>query len=267
MNYFPFYRDNQNIQIAHRGHSSVQPENTMDAFKASVSKTNMIELDVAFSSDGVAVVIHDDTLARTSDIKKINKEKENLPIHEFSLEELKELDFSTWFISYDPHKTIKNKKVKKEEIKPQKISTLHEVLLFCKKNKMAINIEIKDLSNTPFHEKAVDNVVKLIQNHDMQQSVIISSFNNEYIEQINEKYSFINKALLKEERHLDDLVEYLVKHSIQAYHCCNEIVTKELVENLLKHDIYTCVFTVNDKRRKEELFSWKVKGVFTDFLE
>lgn len=267
MNSFNFYKNNHNIQVAHRGHSSVQPENTMAAFEASLPKTKMIELDIAFSSDDVAVVVHDDNLVRTSNIKDINKEKENSLIHEFSIEELKQLDFSTWFIVCDPHKTIEDKKTKKENIKPQKISTLDEVLLFCKKNKMAINIEIKDLSASPSHEKAVENVVKLVEKHHMQESIIISSFNNSYIEEINIKHPSINKALLKEEEHPNDLVEYLIKHNIQAYHCCNEIVTKELVKELLKYDIYTCVFTVNDKKRKEELFSWGVKAVFTDFLD
>ena len=265
MKIFNFYKNNENIQIAHRGHSLIRPENTLCAFEASLEKTKMIELDIAFSSDGIAVVIHDDTCERTSNVADIFPKRKNSFIHEFTLKELKSLDFSSWFINTDPYESIKKGLVKKEEIKLQKISTLEEILIFCKENNMAVNVEIKDLKETPFHKKAVDEVVCLIKKHKMQDDTIISSFNGDYILEINEKYPQINKAFLLEEE-IQNLEEFLIKNNIQALHCCNEIINKKLVQSLLKHDIYTCVFTVNEIKRKKELFSWGVKAVFTDVL-
>lgn len=267
MNKFNFYRNNDNIQIAHRGHSSVQPENTIDAFKKALEKTKIIELDVAFSSDGIAVVVHDDTMKRTSDVNKIFPQKKDLPIHEFSLAELKKLNVSSWFITKDPKKTIKNNIVKKEDIKLQQISTLEEVLKFSKENNLSINIEIKDLSKTPFNDVAVDKVIELVLSYKMQEDVIISSFNKNYIMEVEEKNKDINKALLKERTNPKNLLEYLLKYNIQAYHCSDKLVSQTLVKELLSHNIYTCVYTINDKKRKEELFSWGVKAVFTDFLD
>lgn len=57
------------LHIAHRGGSLVYPENTMVAFRGAVEQhgTQMIELDVHASADGVLVVFHDDTLDRTTD--------------------------------------------------------------------------------------------------------------------------------------------------------------------------------------------------------
>ncbi|MEE8105958.1 MAG: glycerophosphodiester phosphodiesterase family protein [Planctomycetota bacterium] len=53
--------------IAHRGYSRRFPENTIAAFAAAVDAgADMIELDVRLSSDGVPVVIHDDTVDRTT---------------------------------------------------------------------------------------------------------------------------------------------------------------------------------------------------------
>lgn len=251
MNSFSFYENNQNIQIAHRGFSSLYPENTMIAFKKAIKKTKMIELDVAFSKDAVAVVIHDDTLLRTSNVEKIFPLKKDSHIDEFTLDELKQLDFSSWF---------------DKNLKLQTISTLEEVLTFCKKKEVYVNIEIKDLTLSPFHKKAVKKVVKIIDECKMSKSVIVSSFVSEYIIQLNKKYKHIKKAFLCEDVNSIYLLEFLLKHNIEAFHCSDEIVEEELVQELLEHGIYTCVFTVNDEKRKDELFSWGVKGVFTDNL-
>jgi glycerophosphoryl diester phosphodiesterase len=57
------------IHSAHRGGAGLYPENTMHAFRAAVSehRTDLLELDVHASSDGVVVVAHDATLDRCTD--------------------------------------------------------------------------------------------------------------------------------------------------------------------------------------------------------
>ncbi|MGH7511756.1 MAG: glycerophosphodiester phosphodiesterase [Gemmatimonadales bacterium] len=55
--------------IAHRGASTYAPENTLAAFELAVSQgADAFELDVRLTRDGAAVVIHDDTLDRTTDL-------------------------------------------------------------------------------------------------------------------------------------------------------------------------------------------------------
>lgn len=255
MNNCDFYRNNNNIQIAHRGYSGMHPENTFAAFEAILGKTNMMEIDVAFTKDEVAVIIHDDTLKRTSNVENIYPLKKEYLIHQFTLHELQKLDFSSWFIKDDSN-----------NITSQRIPTLEDVLVFCKYNKIILNIEIKDLSNTPYHQNAVDNIVALIKKYKMELNTIISSFNSFYILQLNKKYPNFNKALIAETP-LENLEEFLLNNNIQAYHCSHEIITKQIVQDLLQHNIFTCVFTVNDDKRKKELHSWGVKGVFTDYLE
>ncbi len=59
---------NRPLIIAHRGNSSVAPENTMLAFRSAVlAGADMIEIDVHVDRDGTAVVIHDATVERTTD--------------------------------------------------------------------------------------------------------------------------------------------------------------------------------------------------------
>src|SRR5262245_15466592 len=58
--------------IAHRGNSSVAPENTLPAFQSAVDvKADLVELDYYHSAEGVPVVIHDEFLDRTTNAEDI----------------------------------------------------------------------------------------------------------------------------------------------------------------------------------------------------
>lgn len=77
------------LVCGHRGYSSRFPENTLSAFAAAVGAgVEMIELDVRLSADGVPVVIHDDTLERTTDGSG--------PVAEKTWDELCGLDAGSW---------------------------------------------------------------------------------------------------------------------------------------------------------------------------
>jgi len=78
------------MAIAHRGASSYAPENTFAAFDLAIEMgARHLELDVHFSSDGHLVVIHDDTVDRTTDGSG--------PVTNRSLAALTALDAGAWF--------------------------------------------------------------------------------------------------------------------------------------------------------------------------
>ena len=78
------------MAIAHRGASSYAPENTFAAFDLAIEMgARHLELDVHFSSDGHLVVIHDDTVDRTTDGSG--------PVTSRSLASLTALDAGAWF--------------------------------------------------------------------------------------------------------------------------------------------------------------------------
>ena len=82
--------------IAHRGFSSRAPENTIAAFDMALDAGFAnIELDTHLSADGVPVVIHDDTLDRTTDGSG--------PVSSLTLAQLKRLDAGGWFGSDDTY--------------------------------------------------------------------------------------------------------------------------------------------------------------------
>ncbi|MBK8797736.1 MAG: hypothetical protein IPM07_15930 [Anaerolineales bacterium] len=80
------------LTIAHRGASAYAPENTFAAFELALQMgVRHIELDVRVTADGQAVVIHDETLDRTTSGAG--------PVAQRSLAELKEFDAGSWFDS------------------------------------------------------------------------------------------------------------------------------------------------------------------------
>ena len=82
--------------IAHRGASAYVPENTLSAFQLALDMgVPDVETDVRLTRDGVAVLCHDDTLARYG--------HGALTVEELSWAELAQLDMGSWFSPYLHH--------------------------------------------------------------------------------------------------------------------------------------------------------------------
>ena len=76
--------------VAHRGDSSSAPENTMPAFASTGDgRAEYIEIDIRLSHDGVPVVIHDDTVDRTTDGTGA--------VADLTAAQLRVLDAGSWF--------------------------------------------------------------------------------------------------------------------------------------------------------------------------
>jgi glycerophosphoryl diester phosphodiesterase len=85
------------LVIAHRGNSSVAPENTLPAFQAALDvKVDLVELDYHHSADGVPIVVHDDTLDRTTNSEGVFH-GQKLKVQDFRAAELQPLDAGFWF--------------------------------------------------------------------------------------------------------------------------------------------------------------------------
>jgi glycerophosphoryl diester phosphodiesterase len=85
------------LVVAHRGNSSAAPENTLSAFRSALKLgVDAVELDYHHSADGVPVVIHDDTLDRTTNAVSQWKRK-NVKVADCTSAELKSLDWGKWF--------------------------------------------------------------------------------------------------------------------------------------------------------------------------
>lgn len=78
------------LTIAHRGDPVAAPENTLPAFEAALrAGIQVLELDLRFSADGHAVLIHDETVDRTTNGSGL--------VSEHTLAELQQLDAGSWY--------------------------------------------------------------------------------------------------------------------------------------------------------------------------
>jgi len=131
--------------IAHRGASAHAPENTMAAFQlAQEMAADGIELDAMLAKDGEVVVIHDNSLDRTTNSTGL--------VRDFTLAELQSLDAGGG----------------------EKIPSLSEVLTHFA-GQFLINIELKNYSS--IFDSLPLKVADLVKEHNCAQSVLVSSFN------------------------------------------------------------------------------------------
>jgi len=108
--------------IAHRGASAYAPENTLAAFAlAAEMGANWFELDCTLTRDGEVIVIHDDTIDRTTGAKG--------SVAEMTLSELKQYDVGSWF---DP------------KFAEERFPTLGEALDLAKEKRIGVYVEIKN---------------------------------------------------------------------------------------------------------------------------
>lgn len=152
-------RTTDEVEItAHRGASSVAPENTMAAFQKAIDlKADWCELDVQETADGVVVVMHD------SDFKKVSGN--DLKIWDATLEDLEEIDIGSW---YDP------------DFKAERVPTLAQVLALCK-GKIGVTIELKYYG----HDQQLEQrVVDIVEAQGMESEVVIMSLKQQGIEKI-----------------------------------------------------------------------------------
>ncbi|MCX6034181.1 MAG: glycerophosphodiester phosphodiesterase family protein, partial [Chloroflexi bacterium] len=139
------------IIIAHRGDVAYAPENTLTAFKQAADKgMDAVEFDVKLTADGQVIVLHDQTVDRTTNGTG-NPSK--LP-----LAALQELDAGVQFPGQFPG---------------ERIPTLDEVFETVGK-RIYMNVELKNYS-TPF-DMLVPKVTQIVKNHGMQERVLFSSF-------------------------------------------------------------------------------------------
>ncbi len=132
--------------IGHRGACYYKPENTISSFKKALQlRCKHIECDVRLTKDKKVIIIHDETLDRTTN--------GHGKVKDFTLKDLKKLDAG-------------NK---------QKIPTLQDYINLLK-NKAIMVIELK--------ENIVNNILNIISKNKIQDQVIIISFHNNYLRKI-----------------------------------------------------------------------------------
>ncbi len=256
------------LNIAHRGARSLAPENTLPAAaKALELGADLWELDVAVTWDGELVVLHDDTLERTSNAPIVFPERKPWSVWTFTLAELRQVDFGSWFVEKDPFGQIKGGAVNAGEqasFTSAPIPTLREALEFTCDHQWRVNIEIKDATNLPGDAFVVEKVVELVQELDMLDRVVLSSFNHAYLKRAKAANAEIVTAALVESA-VKDPVALLEEIGAQAYNPPLKDINEEAVRAVRAAGYDVLVWTVNEEDDMRRLIDWGVSGIITDY--
>ncbi len=188
--------------IAHRGARSLAPENTLAAARVAWALgADAWELDIRMTGDGELIVLHDETLARTTNAANLFPNRAPWRVQDFTLAEIRRLDAGSWFERVDPFGTIASGEVGPEEAeryRGEPVPSLKEALLLTKQLGFWVNIELKSSSRvlSPCDEEIVKKTMALVRELSLTEKVVISSFNHAMIEYLREIAPEVQGALL-----------------------------------------------------------------------
>ena len=227
--------------FAHRGYSGKYPENTMLAFReAEKAGADGIELDVQLSKDGQIVIIHDETLDRTTTGTGWVKDH--------TLKELRELDASI---------------IKGSLYSPQHIPMLEEYCDWVKDTKLITNIELK--TSIICYPEIEEKTAEMVKAFGLTDRVIFSSFNHLSALRMKELLPECPVGALVEINDLQYAGYYCHKYGFDFYHPDCHLLTKANVDNCKEYGIGINTWTVNDLGTVETMVEWGVEGIIGNF--
>jgi glycerophosphoryl diester phosphodiesterase len=177
--------------IAHRGASGYAPEHTAAAYRLAMQQgADFVEPDLAVTKDNVLICLHDDSLARTTNVAEVFPERAKGLANDFTIADIKQLDAGTWF---------------KPEFAGQRVQTFQEAIDLVR-GKAGLYPELK--SPELYKSRGVDQVklfVDLIRANGLEKPesfkatpIIIQSFDETAIRRVARELPTIPRVLLVE---------------------------------------------------------------------
>lgn len=228
--------------FAHRGFSGYYPENTMLAFQktAEESLADGIELDIQMTKDGELVIMHDETLDRTTNGSGYLKD--------YTLEELKTLSVGVNVKGFFPRQTI---------------PTLREYFTWLKTTKLITNIELK---TSVFEYKGIEEkLIAMVHEFGLEEQIWYSSFNHYTIAKVKELMPEAKCGLLMD-TWLMNVGSYAASRNAATVNACSWFCCKEgVAEDLHAHGIKLQAWTPNDADLMKKLVDCGTDVLITNF--
>ncbi len=265
--HFYLQQKNKRILAAHRGFRALYPENTLSAFQASFGQFACIELDIQPIQDGTLMVLHDETMERTTDIDTRTPQPRPHHLHEYDLSFVRTLDAGSWFAKSDPFGTIAAGLVDPNALEPQTIPTIDEVLGLCAQHAMPLNIEIKDSPCADTDTLLINLLKALAPYRDNPFPLLVSSFNHRYLARLHALDTTLDLAANVEHAHPPRLLAYLKDLGVIGYHVDAPLIESTPVAELTKIGITCGAFTLNDPHKQSACFDKGFRMVFSDMTQ
>ncbi len=281
------------LNIAHRGARAYAPENTLIAFaKALTFACDMVELDVRLSKDGEIVVYHDEHLLRCTDAKAKYPDRGNYQVSDFTVAELSILDAGSWYVeqlsleneqrqaflqSLTDAEMVEFVSVSEREFYASgtiKIPTLTEALDLATELGLMVNVELK---KTEDGQHLVNTVLQLIKTMNLEDKILISSFEHDLLTKVRQQNKTITTAILVDEP-IKAPVTYLRNLKANAYNFGTYHHYKQngfgtlpgrrylsQISKIKKSRFGLNVWTCNDPGEMRYLLNAGVTGIISDF--
>ena len=257
------------LVIAHRGARGHAPENTLtSAALGHDVKADLWELDVNYTKDYKLVVVHDDTLVRTTNVKEVYPGRPSYRVCDFTLEELGRLDAGSWYEGRDQFGRVAAGELSAETLasfKGLRIPTLEQALELTKRLDWAVNVEIKNHEHLIGHDSVTKDVLEMIRRLDMVDQIIISSFQHRYLLECHDLCPEIATGALVETTRPENPVELCRSLGVNAYHPDRLILAPGDLADLRDAGFAVNVWTVNDMDEAKKLVEDGASGIITDF--
>lgn len=234
------------LRIGHRGYPARFPENTLAAYEGAMQAgCDMIELDVTLTRDRKVVVIHDDTLDRTTTGKG--------PVRGHFLQEIKKLDAGNWFDA---------------RFAAERVPELSEVINLTA-GRCLLNIEIKESAfEADCPADAIEHqVVTLVKTSGAMDRVIISSFDPRILERIAAMDAPPAIAYISDHAADKTVLEMLLKMKAFSWHPRFTVLTRDQVGMLHAAGLKVFPWTINTRAEAEEVLALGADGLICNDLQ
>jgi glycerophosphoryl diester phosphodiesterase len=227
------------LRVGHRGARGLAPENTLASFNRGAElRVDVVETDVHLSRDGQVVIIHDETVDRTTNGHGLVKD--------MTVAELKELDAGSWF---DP------------KFAGEQIPTLAELCQWAQ-GRMPLAIEIK---NGPIYYTGIaGKVIGLLREYDMLRQAILISFDHFVLREAKMIAPEVAAGLLYVGR-LIDPVGAAHAAGANAIHPHWSFATPDLIQTAHDAGLAISPWTANDLPTLRALDQIGVDSIATDY--
>ncbi len=228
--------------IGHRGAAGHAPENTLAAIaRAAELGCGWVEFDTMPAACGAPVIIHDQTLDRTTDGHGLVAGK--------TLAELKKLDAGSWF---------------SEDFAGARIPALSEALTLLARLGLGAVVEIKPPAGTEAETGRIAAGVMAGFSSDPSPGLMVASFSPKALIGAGSAAPEIPRAL-----NIDTVParwrEILDGLGCRALHCRAGKLKERKARDIIDAGFDIRCYTVNKATEAEKLFAWGVAGVFSDF--
>jgi glycerophosphoryl diester phosphodiesterase len=229
---------------AHRGAGKLAPENTLAAFRLGYTHGyRMAEFDVKLAADGIAFLLHDDTLDRTTSYRG--------RADALTWRELAQLDAGRW---HSP------------AYAGEPLPTLAAIAHWSRAHDVAVNIEIKPTRGRERETGAAValDAVELWSGADVRP--LLSSFSEAALEAAREAARDLPRAYLTDDLP-DDWRARTAHLGCVAMAIKHTLLTRERVAEFHDAGLRVATWTVNEPKRAAELLAWGVDTLITDAVD